>query len=314
MRHQSPGRRPLLLFLLVWMVAYALLLAAGEPAFVYRSLIVPAFAAAALATRSPADFARDWLPLLTAVVLFDALRGAAYALSEAGVLTVRWDYVITLERFATGRAAVPAALQTALRSPRLDTALTLVHASHFLFFLSFGLVLRLAQRDAFLAWRRALVIGMYAGLAGYYLLPTAPPWLAADHGLTPPVSRIVHGAYLTHIPRLYAVFDTNPVAAMPSVHVVFPIVCALVAWRWMRTLAASAVTAYALAVCFAVVYLGEHYAVDVIAGAIVALASSIWFGKSHLRTSTPSKVGLNRTLLPSGAACTAAFVISRLSE
>jgi membrane-associated phospholipid phosphatase len=308
--HPSPAPRPLLLFLLVWVLGYGLLLAAGQPAFIYRSLIVPLFAVAAFATRAPATFARDWLPLLSAVVLFDALRGAAYALVEAGVLTVGWDYVIALERLVTGRAALPATLQTAMRSPGLDAVMTVVHASHFVFFLSFGLLLWRTQREGFLVWRRALVFGMYAGLLGYYLLPTAPPWLAADGGLTPPVSRIVHDAYVTHIPQLYEVFDTNPVAAMPSVHVVFPVVCALIALRWMRPLAAAAVAVYALAGCFAVVYLGEHYGVDVVAGALVAAAG---FALAGVRRSILSDGSLTRTLLLSGVAGAAAFLISHLT-
>jgi hypothetical protein len=309
MRHLHASR-PLLWFLLVWALGYGLLVATGQPAFIYRSLIVPLFAVAALATRAPAIFARDWLPLLSAVVLFDALRGAAYALVGAGILTVRWEYVIALEGLVTGRAALPATLQMTLRSPGLDAVMTVVHASHFIFFLSFGLLLWRAQREGFLVWRRALVIGMYAGLVGYYLLPTAPPWLAADHGLTPPVARIVHDAYRTHIPQLYEVFDTNPVAAMPSVHVVFPVVCALIALRWMRPLAAAAVAVYALAGCFAVIYLGEHYGVDVVAGALVAVAGFAW---ARVRRSTMSDGSLARTLLVSGGAGAVAFLISLLT-
>ena len=78
-----------------------------------------------------------------------------------------------------------------------------------------------------------IVLAMVVGLIGYLLVPTVPPWMAAHppYDLLPPIDRIVGDVYTRFLPALYGTFDTNPVAAMPSLHAAFPSVAALVGWR-----------------------------------------------------------------------------------
>jgi membrane-associated phospholipid phosphatase len=59
---------------------------------------------------------------------------------------------------------------------------------------------------------------------------------------------------------------------MPSLHIAFPVVCTLVAIRSLGRRAGWILRAYTLGVVFAVLYLGEHYFVDVLAGAIIGVA------------------------------------------
>lgn len=100
---------------------------------------------------------------------------------------------------------------------------------------------------------------LYAGLIGFFVLPTEPPWMASH------VARILEvkaGAPLD--------MDLNLVAAFPSLHVALP--AALAMWLWTERLPLWALlfTFYTALTTFAVVYLGEHYVVDVLAG--IALA------------------------------------------
>jgi hypothetical protein len=72
----------------------------------------------------------------------------------------------------------------------------------------------------------------------------------------------------------YTGVDTNQVAAMPSLHAGLPAALglfALLRLRWRR--AAAALFAYSGGVGFFVVYLGEHWVIDVFAG--WALAASV---------------------------------------
>jgi membrane-associated phospholipid phosphatase len=121
----------------------------------------------------------------------------------------------------------------------------------------------------------------YAGFATYVLYPMAPPWWAAGEGRIPPVASIlddVHFGVVTN-PVVLATqfFKPNPVAAMPSIHAAFPVLVWLVAWRiWPR--AGWALLPYPLAMGFAVVYMGEHYAIDVVAGWLYAIVAfcAVW--------------------------------------
>jgi membrane-associated phospholipid phosphatase len=120
------------------------------------------------------------------------------------------------------------------------------------------------------------------GASVYWFAPTAPPWYAASVA-----GRKYHGAedvrrmmveYGEQFWRdgwgpLYSVLGGNPLAAMPSLHFATSLMAALLlaeAGPFAGTLGAS----YAAVLGFALVYLGEHYVVDLLAGA--ALTGVVW--------------------------------------
>jgi membrane-associated phospholipid phosphatase len=183
------------------------------------------------------------------------------------------NYAIAMERFATG-TILPVALQDAWHRPHsydlFDRALVVVHGSHFVVFLLFGLAIWLLRPEEMRRYAAAMVLLMYAGLAVYLLVPTVPPWMAAESfGVIPPVHRIAGTIYNVTIPAMQGAFDTNPVAAMPSLHAAFPTLCTLIGLT-VFGLRATPLIAYTLAVFLAITYLGEHYLVDVVAGALMA--------------------------------------------
>jgi membrane-associated phospholipid phosphatase len=113
------------------------------------------------------------------------------------------------------------------------------------------------------------------GASVYWLAPTAPPWYAAsvagrEHHGTEDVRRMMV-EYGEHFWRdgwgpLYSVFGGNPLAAMPSLHFATSLMAALLLAE-AGPLAGALGGAYTAALGFALVYLGEHYAVDLLAGA-----------------------------------------------
>jgi membrane-associated phospholipid phosphatase len=67
-------------------------------------------------------------------------------------------------------------------------------------------------------------------------------------------------------------FDDNPVAAIPSLHGAWSTLAALILWRWRPRLWPIGVTA-AFVQQFAVVYLGEHYVIDILLGDVLAIGA-----------------------------------------
>ena len=264
--------RSLRLGILVGVAVYVALFLVGLRTFVLKTAILPAFAAYALVLPSVRPFLVDWIPLLLATIAFDFLRGAIYVAVEAGFRPIYAAYAIALEHLTIRTDALPLVLQR-FRTPVLDWTGVALHGSHFLFFLGFGLALWHASRTHFPLYRRSLIIAMVVGLVGYLLIPTVPPWMAAlpPYELLPPIERIVGDIYERFLPELYGTFDTNPVAAMPSLHAAFPSVAALIGWRALGRPAGIVLWVYAAAAMLAAAYLGEHYLVDVIAGLIVAV-------------------------------------------
>lgn len=114
------------------------------------------------------------------------------------------------------------------------------------------------------------------GLVFYWTVPTAPPWWAGARGHLRPVRRIMVEAGEHHWGRfwrpLYDFLGGNPFAAMPSLHFATSVMAAHVLSDVGRRPGALGWT-YALSLGFALVYLGEHYVVDLLAG--LALAEAV---------------------------------------
>ena len=101
--------------------------------------------------------------------------------------------------------------------------------------------------------------------------------LAANAGDLPDVARINAIAHSTAWSEAYAqgsyVAGVNDVGAMPSLHTALTAIVAMSLWRMHRGLGVIG-WLYVGAMGFSLMYLGEHYLIDVLAG--VAAAAVAW--------------------------------------
>lgn len=116
------------------------------------------------------------------------------------------------------------------------------------------------------------------GAVFYWTIPTAPPWWAAEHGRLedgrPVRVRRMMQEYGQQFwgerwEPLYDVLGGNPLAAMPSLHFATSLMAAHLLTEVGPVSGAVAWT-YAALLGAALVYLGEHYAIDLVAGAALA--------------------------------------------
>lgn len=116
------------------------------------------------------------------------------------------------------------------------------------------------------------------GLIGYWVAPTAPPWYASAHGRLGEGGEVAVRRMMLEYGQefwkggwgpLYSVLGGNPLAAMPSLHFATSVMAAHLLAETGPVAGAVGWT-YALTLGFALVYLGEHYVVDLIAGATLA--------------------------------------------
>ena len=137
------------------------------------------------------------------------------------------------------------------------------------------------------------------GLIGYWALPTAPPWYAAraglmDDGRTPELRRMMveYGEefWKSGWQPLYGSLAGNPLAAMPSLHFATSVMAARMLAETGRV-AGGLGWGYALTLGVALVYLGEHYVVDLAAG--LALTELVRRGVPQ---ATPAAAVLSRAV------------------
>ncbi|GAC1527399.1 MAG: hypothetical protein NVS2B6_15130 [Thermoleophilaceae bacterium] len=186
---------------------------------------------------------------------------------------LRVAYPIAVDELI-GRGTVPTLrLQRALGREgevrALDGALSLIHWAWFVFphgALAYVMLRRPAQFG-----RSAVQVAAVfdIGVTLYFIVPTAPPWWAARRGDIEPVRRIMVESGQRYWGRLWEpLYDSlsgNQLAAMPSLHFATSVMAAHVLSD-AGPLAGLLGWSYALTLGFGLVYLGEHYVVDLLAG------------------------------------------------
>jgi membrane-associated phospholipid phosphatase len=220
----------------------------------------------------------DWLPLLAALTLYDVLRGVG-----AGRVPVHDGFQIWLDRDLFGGGTVPTVwlqqhLWDAARLTPLDYTAWAVYMSYYLVTPLLLGVIWMADRQLFRRYARQLTLLCFAAVAAFTVSPTIPPWLAARKGMIGDTARLI-GPIGRSVPQ----FDPTPLwergvrlandlAAFPSLHEAMTVLVAVVLWRRVPREARALLVAYPLAMAFALVYTGEHYVSDLVAGALLTAA------------------------------------------
>lgn len=231
------------------------------------------------AEHSARQLVMDWLPIIVALLAYDLLRGVA----DGNLVPVHYRPPIEADR-ALGLGQIPTIrLQDAIYSSGhlhiWDYAAFSFWFSHYFASLVVGVCLWLFAYRYFHRYAACVVVLAALGLATYVLFPAAPPWLAGDKGYLPHVFRITHPV-VNHlpIPKASAMFQQgtawgNDVAAVPSLHAAYTMLITLFLWprvgrRWRPLL-----VLFPLGMGISLVYLGEHYLIDIFLGWIYAGAT-----------------------------------------
>lgn len=225
---------------------------------------------------------------------------AAYELPhedpEALEARARIDYPIAIDRvLGLGEAPTVRLQRGFARSGYINRFERVLVWCHWVWFAvphaSVGYVL-LRRPERFPAAAARMYAVFDLGAVFYWAIPTAPPWYAARHGRfdhddspdparsapeadapVPEVRRMMieYGEQFwgDRWPDLYDVLGGNPLAAMPSLHFATSLMGAHLLGE-VGPVAGAVGWAYALTLGMALVYLGEHYAADLLGGAALA--------------------------------------------
>jgi membrane-associated phospholipid phosphatase len=230
----------------------------------------------------------EWAPFAAILFAYDLLRGYADGLLFGAHL----QFQLNGDEWLFGGEAPSVWLQQHLwHGPAdirwYDYLSWGVYVTHFLATLFLAAALWLFAHHRFRRYVAMVSLLAVVGFATYALYPAVPPWLAAYQGHMPPVDRIVPYAWSNiHVFSFDTLFQTgsqyaNDVAAMPSLHSAYSLLITLCLWgmtrsRWLRALLA----AYPIAMAFALVYTGEHFMIDILAGWLYAVA--VFMGVNEL--------------------------------
>jgi len=265
-------------------------------------------------------FLRDWLPFVVIFLAYELMRGIA---DDAG-FPVHVTDVIAAERWLFG-GNLPTAWFQEWLAPAAGVGAaavigTVLYMMHFAIPIATGFLLWIRNRARYHDYLVAFILLSFTGFVTYLFLPVAPPWWAAERGFLDgpngePILRYLKPEAFAFLAETlgfpngtevtsYVFYGVNPnaVAAFPSLHAGYPFLSFLVLRREFGRIAWLALL-YTVAVWWSIVFLGDHYVVDIIGGVAYAWAAYLvvprlsgWFGWLTARV----RVGRDRSVSPAG--------------
>jgi len=240
-------------------------------------IFVPIFGVAARLGRLR-SFAVTWVPLAVYLDAFARLRGIA---DNTGV-PIHHTAVLEVERHLFFGAVPTVWLQNRLTVPKhfrwYDYVATAFHWSHFVMPFTILFILWLKYPAMFRRYLIAFIVLTTFVLYIYFLFPAVPPWMAAREGYLPHLARpmvdIAVQANRSLFGSVYATIGaSNDVAAMPSLHASYPFLAFVMFWPISRKLGLLGLL-YFLLMSLALVYLAEHYVIEILAAMTCVLVSA----------------------------------------
>ena len=236
------------------------------------------------------QFFVDWSPLFAFWLVYDRLRLIQPYLYKRVAVSQPFE----IERWAFGwmaSGAVPAHAAHAWLASSTSALAAIVrwlaqatYFSHLFFVPALVCVMWLAgrrtenSRELFKRFVRAFTILNFSAIAIYLLLPVAPPWWVTLNGMEQPTIENVaqvnmtvamNGALIQGMIRNASQWF----AAVPSLHGAYPVLLVLLLRREVSRLVLAAFALYGAAMWCATVVLNQHYIVDLMAGALLAIAA-----------------------------------------
>jgi hypothetical protein len=135
----------------------------------------------------------------------------------------------------------------------------------------------LRRHDAFVGFRNSILLANVLGLVGYVFMPTAPP-------------RLLGVGFVNQHRDGFVSLAANPYAAMPSLHAADALIVGIVLATLARNRLAKVVwVLWPAWVWFAVMATGNHFWLDCMAGAGVALIAMAIVYNERIRTSLAAR-------------------------
>jgi hypothetical protein len=270
----------------------------------FMLLTVPA---ALMSAERGRRFFVDWAPLFAFWLVYDRLRLVQPLLYARVAVEEAFDF----ERWAFGwltSGSVPAhaasgwlAGHSGALVRTVEWVAQIVYFSHLfvvpLVILAFWALgsSRARYRAEFCRHLRAFTLLNFAAIVVYLLLPVAPPWWVTLNGMARPTAELVAQVKIPNaMPgTLIQGMIRNAsqwFAAMPSLHGAYPVLLLLLFPRKRNVLALAGIGLYGCAMWTATIVLNQHYVIDLVAGALLALAA--WWSARYPGFQRMYRVGL----------------------
>jgi membrane-associated phospholipid phosphatase len=261
-----------------------------------------------VATRSK-EFIRTSVLFVTVILTYEALQGLTGALISSGsvVSLAGLDRVLVGSNFVLD-------VQTMFYSPATTFVSTIFYGLHvFLIAVALGLFW-LKDKVVYRCYMYSMVITSYLALLTFIIIPTAPPWyVGAARNLLVAGNRMLPSTFQS-VQTVLLSGESDIFAAFPSLHAAYATLFSVFMFKLGKKYGLVSLP-IAFGVYFSIIYLGQHYLVDLLGGIAYAMLSVYIVEKAVLdRRETGFRHWFSRTLAPRSASSTQPKTLHNLSR
>ena len=241
-----------------------------------------------------------FLPLLLLITLYELFRGFADDLNG----TVHYVEMIDIDRLMFFGQLPTVVLQEWWWKGSVqwyDFYFYFLYTIHFLMPLLLAVLIWRKKPAYYWQFMWALVGLSFAAFLTYILYPAAPPWMASWQGyIDEPMRRVSSDIWwamgVKNFAEVYNNLPANQVAAVPSLHSAYPLLFSLFITGLFGLKRFWWVYFYPISLWIGVTYMGEHYVIDVILGALYAALiyyMSVWAFNWYYMEDRPLRAKIN---------------------
>jgi len=221
------------------------------------------------------EFTKRLLPFVLIILIYESFRSVADKLNSH----VHYQFAPHFDKFLFGNLPT-VDLQRWWWHGYVQWYDVALYIPYLLFFIvPLGVAVLVWKTREHYYWQTvsAYSILFFSAFVTFLVLPTAPPWLASQNHQIQPIVRISSNVWaslgIKNFPSLYSHLAPNPVAAFPSLHAGVATLSSLIIFKLFGRRWGTLSLIYPILIYIGVIYEGEHYATDVLAGILYGLVA-----------------------------------------
>ncbi|MBD3385630.1 phosphatase PAP2 family protein [candidate division KSB1 bacterium] len=235
----------------------------------------------ALAFKRGKEFIKDWALFFVFFILYSQSRGLVFQLIKYTRLNIHTDTLLIWEKALFGEIIPTIWVQQYVADVPtvIDYFALFIYLSFFWLPMTFAFYLWIKNKEVFKRFLTAFALLSFMGLLTYLIFPAYPPWMASDFGLLPPLKRHLWNLNIGQWAlSIFSGSNYNPIAPLPSLHAAW----ALLTSYFMAKVFYSRLGIlshffyiYFILVSMTIIYSGDHYVVDILAGVLYTIIAVI---------------------------------------
>jgi len=164
------------------------------------------------------------------------------------------------------------AVQTTFQSAAVTMVSTFFYGLHVFLIVIAMVLFWFTSRAIYRGYTYSMILTSYLALLTFVLIPTAPPWFAGSaQNLLSQGYRLMPSSFAELQKALLSV-ESDKFAAFPSLHVAYATLFAVYTVKLNPKYGYVSVPIL-LGICFSILYLGQHYMLDLLGGVAYAMMS-----------------------------------------